>query len=319
MVEALQRGAGNQAVARLLKDGSRAVRPPGRALQRLGDLTKVPPGMRCPVATSTPPPAVESIMFDNEQSTVSATHRGQISNFVMNWRAGGGTAPIRVDGFASAPGADELNWQLSCSRAHSVAGELQSPASGPGVPAGRVKSYAHGETSEFGAPDANRRVTLHYEQPAETGPNQSVLPSDPTRCRVDVRATHIGGLLSGAPVWHLLIVHRDDTGIETGWRGGPGGGAGGGHGHIHGQTGLYAPGFVDYDPSSPSITVGSGAAMCAKTHCFQTELTRINGTRTPYDPMGPNSNTWVKTVLDNCGLPTRKPVAWTPGFDDPKL
>jgi hypothetical protein len=117
----------------------------------------------------------------------------------------------------------------------------------------------------------------------------------------------------------LYIVHTDDFGTQTGWRGGPGGGGGGGFGNIVGTTGAYAPGFIDWDPGAPSVTVGSGAAVCGKTTCFASELVRIDATATPYDPTGPNSNTWVKTVLDNCGLPKRKPVWIAPGFGDPNL
>jgi hypothetical protein len=142
---------------------------------------------------------------------------------------------------------------------------------------------------------------------------------DPARCRVDVRATHIGGFLSGAPVWHLYIVHTDDVGNQTGWRGGPSGGGSGGFGSIIGTTGAYAPGFVDWDPAAPSVTVGSGAGVCGSTTCFDTELRRIDATATPYDPTGPNSNTWVKTLLTNCSLTVDKPVWIAPGFGDPAL
>lgn len=143
--------------------------------------------------------------------------------------------------------------------------------------------------------------------------------SNPANCSVDVRATHIGGILSGAPVWHTYIVHTDATGAQTGWRGGPGGGGGGGFGNIVGTTGAYAPGFIDYDTSSPSVNVGSGASVCGATTCFASELARIDGTATPYSPTGPNSNTWVKTVLSNCGLTVAKPVWIAPGFSDPNL
>jgi hypothetical protein len=144
--------------------------------------------------------------------------------------------------------------------------------------------------------------------------------SDPSRCAVDVRATHIGGILSGAPVWHLYLVHTDEFGRQTGWRGGPSGSGGaGGFGEIIGTTGPYDPGFIDWDPGAPSVNVGMGPSVCGKTTDFASELSRIDGTRTPYSPTGPNSNTWVKTVLTNSGLPARKPVLIAPGFGDPAL
>lgn len=142
---------------------------------------------------------------------------------------------------------------------------------------------------------------------------------NPANCSVRVEATKIAAL-GGLPVWHLSIVHTDETGIETGWRGGPGG-AGGAppYGTIRGDTGLYQPGWVDYDRSAPSVTVGTGALVCGKTACFESERLRINGTATQYTPTGPNSNTWAKTVLANCGLPARKPVWIAPGWGDPGL
>jgi hypothetical protein len=59
--------------------------------------------------------------------------------------------------------------------------------------------------------------------------------------------------------------------------------------------------------------------VCGKTACFESERVRIDGTSTPYSPTGPNSNTWVRTVLVNCGLSARKPVAIAPGWGDPTL
>jgi hypothetical protein len=146
-------------------------------------------------------------------------------------------------------------------------------------------------------------------------------PPDPRdRCRVDVRNTHIGGSLRWAPIWHLYIVHTDEAGRQTGWRGGPGGPGGGGtYGSIIGTSGKYAPGFIDWDPDSDSVTVAMGSDACGKTSCLASELRRIDTTRTPYSPMGPNSNTWVRTVLHSCGLREEKPVWLAPGFGDPYL
>ena len=150
-------------------------------------------------------------------------------------------------------------------------------------------------------------------------PSGSSGPQNPANCSVRVEATRIQAL-GGLPVWHLSIVHTDGAGVETGWRGGPGGPGGDPqYGTIRGDTALYQPGWVDYDRSAPSETVGTGSTVCGKTTCFETERVRINGTATTYAPTGPNSNTWVKTVLENCGLPARKPVWIAPGFGDPKL
>lgn len=130
----------------------------GRRLQRLGDTSRIP----SPLPTSTAPPPVDSVMFPNAVSALDPLQREQIENLVRNWRADGGTQPVRVDGFASTPGSDELNWRLSCDRAQAVAVELQHPTSGTsGMPANLISVFMQGETTEFGSPPkANRRVTL---------------------------------------------------------------------------------------------------------------------------------------------------------------
>ena len=142
-------------------------------------------------------------------------------------------------------------------------------------------------------------------------------------CKVDVRATHIGGILSGLPIWHLFIVYTDSTGTEFYYRGGPGGSctgvSTGGYGTIIGTHGRYVAGTVDWDPSAPSVTVLSGSGACGKDSCFASELSRIDGTCTPYAPTGPNSNTVVSTLLSNCSVPRSKPVAIAPGWGDPNI
>ncbi|MDR4518604.1 MAG: DUF4157 domain-containing protein [Nitrosomonas sp.] len=142
-------------------------------------------------------------------------------------------------------------------------------------------------------------------------------------CKVDVRATHIGGVLSGLPIWHLFIVYTDSAGTEFYYRGGPGGSCpgvdAGEYGTIIGTHGRYVAGTVDWDTSAPSVTVLSGASACGKDSCFASELSRIDGTCTPYAPTGPNSNTVVSTLLSNCSVPRSKPVAIAPGWGDPNL
>lgn len=141
--------------------------------------------------------------------------------------------------------------------------------------------------------------------------------------KVDVRATHIGGVLSRLPIWHLFIVYIDQSGTEWYFRGGPGGSCPGvdtgQYGTILSTHGLYVPGTVDWDPSAPSRTVLSGASACGKDACFRSELARIDSTCTPYAPMGPNSNTVVSTLLNNCSVPRGKPVAIAPGWGHPNI
>ncbi len=95
---------------------------------------------------------------------------------------------VRVDGFASTPGGDDLNWRLSCERARNVAAELQAPSSGvfAGIPANFLSVFMQGETSEFGSDAENRRVTISFESgvapaPAPVGPGPTPAPA-PTSC-----------------------------------------------------------------------------------------------------------------------------------------
>ncbi|MCS6303123.1 MAG: DUF4157 domain-containing protein [Nitrospira sp.] len=148
-------------------------------------------------------------------------------------------------------------------------------------------------------------------------------PGTGSSCKIDVRATHIGGILSGAPIWHLFIVYTDSTGTEFYYRGGPGGSCpgvdAGSYGTIITNNGPYVSGTVDWDPSAPSVTVMRGPAACGKDSCFASELRRIDGTCTPYAPTGPNSNTVASTLLSNCSVPRNKPVMIAPGWGHPNI
>jgi outer membrane protein OmpA-like peptidoglycan-associated protein len=147
------------------------VRCSGAGIQRLGDLTKVPPGLACEVASDSPPAPVDSLLYANDVSALSGPLVAQIATFLTSWRAAGATAPVRVDGYASERGTDEHNWTLSCDRATAVAAELSAPSGGgAGVPAALIRTVAQGETAEFGAEAANRRVTIASSLAAPTPP-----------------------------------------------------------------------------------------------------------------------------------------------------
>ena len=145
-------------------------------------------------------------------------------------------------------------------------------------------------------------------------------PATTGTAKVDVRATHIGGILSSFPIWHLFIIYTDSSGTEYYYRGGPGGPGGDPqYGSIKGNFGPYTAGPVDWDPGAPSITVLSGSTANGKYTCFESELVRIDGLGVAYRPLGPNSNTVAKTLLENCGISPQKPVSVAPGWGDPKL
>ena len=142
-------------------------------------------------------------------------------------------------------------------------------------------------------------------------------------CKIDVRATHIGGALSVAPIWHTFVVYTDGAGAEWFFRGGPGkrscSATSAPYFGIKGDSGRYVAGTVDWSPGAPSTTVLSGATACGKDTCFSSELSRIDAGCTAYAPTGPNSNTVARTLLSKCNVPQAKPVSIAPGWGDPDL
>lgn len=134
------------------------------AVQRLGDLSKVPPGLGCPVVnSSSAAPVTNTFLFAHDSFLLNAAQKIDLVNFVSAWHADGGSKHVRIDGFASVEGTDEHNWTLSCNRAEAVLAELTSPSSRttPGIPAGFIEFFAQGETNEFGTTlPPNRRAEI---------------------------------------------------------------------------------------------------------------------------------------------------------------
>jgi outer membrane protein OmpA-like peptidoglycan-associated protein len=131
-------------------------------LRRLGDLTKVPAVLSCPIPPSSADKTDEYVLFPNSGTDLNGSQKVQVGNYVDRYHASGGKQTVRVDGFASEPGDDTLNWRLSCFRASSVRAELTHPSTTktPGLPPFLVTAFMHGETREFGAEAQNRRATI---------------------------------------------------------------------------------------------------------------------------------------------------------------
>lgn len=133
-------------------------------LQRLGDQTKVPTGLGCPVAATSPVSPVTNVFtFAQSAVALSALQIAELEDFVSAWHDAGASDRIRIDGYSSTDGADESNWTLSCQRAEAILAELTSPSSRttPGIPASFIEEFAQGETDEFGATSApNRRAEI---------------------------------------------------------------------------------------------------------------------------------------------------------------
>ncbi len=144
---------------------------------RCSDPSKIPPGLKnlCEVANDSSPSETEVLLFGNNASALTNQQRARVDAFVTNWLATGGNADVRVDGYASNSGSDELNWQLSCDRANMVATELIFPSSGMlhGIPPNRIRTIAHCKTTEFGPEDQNRRVSIYSPQQKPPSPSTS--------------------------------------------------------------------------------------------------------------------------------------------------
>jgi hypothetical protein len=289
----MQQAVGNARVSRLIQRacGPREIGAPSSCTNVEGEVTG------------------ERFRFVVNCDEFVAGERLRLEQFAATIAAG---ESIEIHGFASIDGNRVFNEHLSCARAIKAQGVIADAITGGGITAS-IKVLNHGATRGEAGEQRSVVVTRSGVIP----------PPVPTQCTIDVRATHIGGLLSNAPVWHLFIVHTDSNGPKPYlryFRGGPGGKcARGTHGSIVTDVGPYVPGTIDWDPSAPSTTAMSGRDACAKLTCLKSELGRIDATCTPYEPTGPNSNTVASTMLSKCGIPRVKPVAVTPGWDDPNL
>jgi hypothetical protein len=85
------------------------------------------------------------------------------------------------------------------------------------------------------------------------------------------------------------------------------------------DPGPYVEGTLDWDPETIAVTLAAGDIAAGLDARFQTTLERIENLRIPYNLLGPNSNTVVRTLLETSGLPVAQPVALAPGFDHPSL
>jgi outer membrane protein OmpA-like peptidoglycan-associated protein len=152
------------------------------SLHRLGDTSQIPQVLSCTVPQGASPPATDYVLFANNSSELDIAAKGKIANFVVNWRAAGTRPRVRLDGFASEPGDQALNWRLSCDRVTAVKAEVMSPTAdaGPGIPEGQIDTYMQGETAEFGAEALNRRVSFvlpNAAPPQPTPPPEQQTPS----------------------------------------------------------------------------------------------------------------------------------------------
>jgi outer membrane protein OmpA-like peptidoglycan-associated protein len=195
------------------------------SVQRACEFVDPPADMvDCDPATSTVGSGT-SIQFGLDVSDVTPS-RATISAIAAAWHAGGRTAVLRIDGFASCDGAPDHNWRLSCSRALAVKAELEAPSDkSPGVLSNNIEVFANGETDQFSTTSlaANRRAVISSggappPGPAcgltVTGPDEvdhycaAYVPSDAAACGTfpapTIVLTVAGAAASATTTWSIV-------------------------------------------------------------------------------------------------------------------
>jgi hypothetical protein len=150
--------------------------------------------------------------------------------------------------------------------------------------------------------------------------------------QVDIRATYIG--TAHSPFHHLFLVYTDQSGEQTQFRGGPSDPPPEPWGYITSSAMPCDTFAIDcQDLAATSKILLKGSAAHDIDTCFKTVVDKVNNAkpRIPYINTGPNSNTYVKTLLHICGpwapsqfyygaagiLPVLRPSV--PGWGDPDL
>jgi outer membrane protein OmpA-like peptidoglycan-associated protein len=156
-------------------------------LRRLGDLRQVPAVLSCEIPATRVPANHEFVLFSNRGTSLNAAGKRLIGNYVERYHASGSSEVVRVDGFASEPGDDSLNWLLSCNRASAVKDELMHSTATRdlGLPDSSIKVFMQGETAEFGTEAQNRRATILPQitgtsgaEPSEDAEAETPTPQD---------------------------------------------------------------------------------------------------------------------------------------------
>ncbi|HWK04715.1 MAG TPA: DUF4157 domain-containing protein [Puia sp.] len=124
-----------------------------------------------------------ALKFETSSSNVSSkTSQDTLNLFTKTWQQNGSKNEVLVNGYASLQGPADtesrqaMNLGFSCDRANSVKADLIAK----GVTAALITTIAHGETSEFGSFEENRRVQFKEKiaappKPSAQDPNFHVI------------------------------------------------------------------------------------------------------------------------------------------------
>jgi outer membrane protein OmpA-like peptidoglycan-associated protein len=151
-------------------------RVPQGMVMRQAVLEEAPNDLPCELTTAPGHSPGTDITFGHESSVLTPASRAAIAAFVQAWTDSGSSDDVVVDGWASTDGPQALNWRLSCERAAVVRAELAAR----GIPATKLRTVAHGESTEFSATELapNRRVVIS-RVPVPTPPTPPPGPPTP--------------------------------------------------------------------------------------------------------------------------------------------
>lgn len=284
-------------------------------VQRMGDLSKVPADLPCPVANTSPGSSGTSVIFGAGNSILTAAEKSKLSAVAAAWHTGGEAGILRIDGFASTEGSDVVNWRLSCSRALAVATELEVPSDGsPGVSNTNIELFAQGETSEFStslAPNRRAVITTTGGAPAPgpacglavTGPDEvdhycaAYVPSDALACGVfpapNIPLTVTGASAGTTPFWTII--------------------RGGSRASIVGPS---AGTSINIKGEAPSNSQGDVTVQVTDGNCTVTHrITVREPTSMPAATVSSSGPSFVQvlatyTVLDQFGNPMQANICW---------
>lgn len=172
--------------------------------------------------------------------------------------------------------------------------------------------------------------------PILSSSSRSASPAHDRSERIDVRAREIAvnmpppcGRITG---YHLYIVYVDPAGRQFVCEGFPFDPATGSipasdSALFYGLSGLLTQGYCSTLPERAGTQQQQRQYFATALHgkeaekayrCFEKEVAQFNAERVPYRmATGPNSNSFVRTMLDRCGVPAVRPPAavLVPGWD----
>src|SRR4051794_22056028 len=97
------------AIAPVLALGNQATQ---RILRQTANVDQVSAGLPCVVSDVAGPHPPNNVQFPVNASALTRADRTSLTPIADAWASSGGTARLRVDGYASVDGPQDFNWRL---------------------------------------------------------------------------------------------------------------------------------------------------------------------------------------------------------------